>query len=80
MISEKRGEFGDPENQLFRRNRGIFRVKVSEKGCVFSTWRTLMGHPNSLRVGVPGIYAIVNTALLYLQKRTRDFNREFPEP
>ena len=55
MISGKRGEFGDPENQRFRRNRGLFRVKVREKGGIFSAWRTLMGHPNSLLVGVPGI-------------------------
>ena len=29
---ETRGEFGDPENQYFLRNRGLFKVKVSEKG------------------------------------------------
>ena len=54
MISGKRGEFGDPENQRFLRNRGLFKVKVSEKGGIFLTWRTLMGLTKSLRVGVPG--------------------------
>ena len=57
MISGKRGVFGDPENQRFLRNRGLFKVKVSEKGGIFLTWRTLMGLTNSLRVGVPGITA-----------------------
>ena len=54
MIPEKRGDFGDPENQRFHRNRGLFKAKVSEKGGIFLTWRTLMGLTNSLRVGVPG--------------------------
>ena len=55
------GEFGDPENQRFLRNRGLFKVKVSEKGGIIVTWRTLMGLglTNSLRVGVhlPGARA-----------------------
>ena len=38
MISRIRGEFGDPENQRFCSNRGLFRVKVSEKGGIFSEW------------------------------------------
>ena len=54
MISGKRGKFGDPENQRFLKNRGLLKVKVSVKGGIFSTWRTLMGLTNSLRVGVPG--------------------------
>ena len=54
MISGKRGEFRDPENQRFLRNRGLYMVKVSEKGGIFLTWRTLMGPTKSLRVGVPG--------------------------
>ena len=54
MISGKREEFGDPENQRFLRNRGLFKVNVSEKGGIFLTWRTLMGLTKSLRVGVPG--------------------------
>ena len=49
----KREDFGDPENQRLR-NRGVFRVKFGEKGGIFSTWRTLIGLTNSLRVGVPG--------------------------
>ena len=36
-ISGKRGDFGDPETQRFLRNRGLFRIKVSEKGGIFST-------------------------------------------
>ena len=47
--------FEDPENQCFLRKRCIFKVKVSEKGGIFLTWRTLMGLTNSLRVGVPGV-------------------------
>ena len=31
------GGFGDLENQLFLRNRGLFNVKVSEKGGIFLT-------------------------------------------
>ena len=31
-----KGGFGDPENQRFLRNWGLFKVKVSEKGGVFS--------------------------------------------
>ena len=50
MISGKRGEFGSD----FFRNRGLFKVKASEKGGIFLTWRTLMGPTKSLRVGVPG--------------------------
>ena len=50
--------FGDIENQRFLRNRGLFKVKLSVKGGIFSTWRTLMGHTNSLRVGVPGLVGI----------------------
>ena len=42
----KRGEFWDPKNQRFPRNRGLFKVKVSEKGGIFLMWRTLMGHAN----------------------------------
>ena len=53
-ISGKRGEFGDPENQRFLKKMGLFKVKVSIKGGIFSTWRTLMGLTNSLRVGVGG--------------------------
>ena len=30
MISEKRGAFWNPKNQRFRRNRGSFKVKVSD--------------------------------------------------
>ena len=51
----KRGEFGDRENQHFLRNRGLFKIKVSEKEGIFSTLRTLMGLTYSLRVGVPGM-------------------------
>ena len=54
MIPRKRGDFGDHENQRFHRNRGLFKAKVSKKGGIFLTWRTLMGLTNSLRVGVPG--------------------------
>ena len=50
----KGGEFWDPENQRFPKNRGLFKVKVSVKGGIFSTWRTLMGLTNSLPVGVLG--------------------------
>ena len=53
MIPGKRGDFGFPENQRFHRNRGLFKAKVSEKGGIFLTWRTLMGLTDSLRVGVP---------------------------
>ena len=54
MIPGKRGDFGDSENQRFHRNRGHFKAKVSEKGGIFLTCRTLMGLTNSMRVGVPG--------------------------
>ena len=54
VVPGKRGEFGDPENQRFLRNRGLFQVKVCINGGIFSTWSILMGHTNSLRVGVPG--------------------------
>ena len=54
MISGKRGDFEDPDNQHLLGNMGLFRVKVSVKGSISSTWRTQMGLTNSLRVGVPG--------------------------
>ena len=32
----KRGAFWDPKNQCFLRNRGLFKVKVSEKGVIYN--------------------------------------------
>ena len=54
MICGKEGVFLDPKYQRFLFNRGLFKTKVSEKGGIFSTWRTLMGFTNFTRVGVPG--------------------------
>ena len=59
MIPGKRGDF-------FYRNRGLFKAKVSEKGGIFLTWRTLMGYTNSLRVGVPGDQCFTTELILLL--------------
>ena len=44
LISGKRGPFWDPRNQLFLRNRGLFKVKVSEKGYFFYVENTDVSH------------------------------------
>ena len=44
LISGKRGAFWIQKIEHFLENRGLLKVKVSEKRGNFSMWRTLTGH------------------------------------